>query len=269
MRNICLSSLFAVVLGLISVHAQDSNGWVCIQSDTGNALLVFNSQTGAYKFVRCKDGAAFSGTGQVKTDGCQIVLADNRPSLSVSASVNMCVQQGKGAVDVPKDFSIDGINFVPAMHEVFGDTNLRDNTCSCIAGGPLTVDSGEPEFIGPPVSDDGSSKGGSEEIIVKSDGGEAFIVFNSTTGDYKFVRCDGVAFSSTGQIKNDGCFIILEDRRENFSVIVAANICLQAGKFTVDVPKAFKMQDGSFVPEMHNAYGDSDLKNSTASCSVD
>ena len=276
----CLSVLF---LALVSVRAQDSNGEICIQSDTGNALLVFNSKTGDYKFVRCQDAAAFSGTGQVSISGCQIVLHDERPTHSISASVDSCVQQGKGEVKVPKGFSQDGTSFVPAMNEAFGDTNLRDNTCSCtpsepvtggdrdligppIKGGSVTqpapIKGSDPELIGPPVSD-----GGSKEVIVQSDGGEAFIVFNSTTGDYKFIRCDGIALSGTGQLKNDGCFTMLEDNRDNFRVFVAVNVCLHAAKITVDVPKAFPAQDGSIVPVIHDSYGDSDLTDSTASCS--
>lgn len=282
MRTVCFTFLLVLIVAGISTGAQDSEGWICIQGDSGGALLVFNSKTGDYKFVRCKDGAALSGTGQIRADGCQIVLEDTRPTHSVSASVNTCVQQGKGSVEVPKDFSPDGINIVPAMKESFGDINLGDNSCSCGRSEGVTpanddrsitgssgaasrtpqITGSDPEFIGPP-----ESEGGSKEIIVKSDAGDAFIVFNSATGDYKFTRCDGIAFSGTGQIKHDGCFTFLEDRRELFTVFVAVNICAQAGKFNVDVPKAFSMEDGSIVPEMHVGYGDSDLTDSVAGCS--
>ena len=272
MRKLCFTFVLGLFLVGFSVSAQDSNGWLCIQSDTGSGLLVFNSRTGDYKFVRCKDGVAFSGTGQVTVDGCQVVFSDNRPTHTISASVNTCVQQGKAQVVVPVAFSPDGVTTIPAMNEILGDTNLSNNTCSCEAVEKPTDErrsresrsaeilGGDQDFIGPPDTD------GTKETIVKSDGGEAFIVFNTKTGDYKFVRCDGIAFSGTGQIRNDGCFTILEDNREDYKLLAVVNVCARAGKFSVEVFKAFSTPDGVLVPVMNVGFGDSDITNSTPSC---
>jgi hypothetical protein len=165
-------------------------------------------------------------------------------------------------MEVFKDFSPDGISIVPAMNEVLGDVNITNNTCSCATGELATSGAGVPEFIGPPVG------GGSpaSEVTVKSDRGDAFLVFNPKSGDYKFVRCDGIAFSGTGQIKNDGCFTMLEDNRENFTVFVAVNVCSSSGKTNVNVFKRFSLSDGSVIPEMNVSYGDSNLTDSTATC---
>ena len=72
MRRIGLVSVLGVMLTAFSVSAQSISAEFCIQSDDGHAFIVFNRNTGDYKFTRCTDNVAFSATGQLSSDGCFI-----------------------------------------------------------------------------------------------------------------------------------------------------------------------------------------------------
>ena len=144
--------------------------------------------------------------------------------------------------------------------------------CGCTKAGRIGAGGNSDfEFIGPPAEE---GRTGSEqeivvptELLVQSDSGHAFIVFNTKTGDYKFIRCaDGVAFSGTGQVKIDGCFIFLEDSGDTYKVIDTVNICQNAGKVFVEAPKATTTSTGVAIPAMSESFGDSSLSDSTASC---
>ena len=242
MRRIGLVCALGVMLTAFSVSAQSISAEFCIQSDDGLAFIVFNRNTGDYKFTRCTDGVAFSGTGQLSSDGCFIFLSDIRENYKVEVTVNMCAQAAKVAVDVPAPTPINGTQ-VPQMKVGFQDSNINNNPCSCEGAQGPPGDDGDPEFIGPPAEDPGANPAPEGEVapptelIVQSDSGHAFIVFNRNTGDYKFIRCsDGVAFSGTGQVRIDGCFIFLEDSRETYKVIVTVNFCAQAAKVFVEAP---------------------------------
>ena len=274
MRRIGLVCALGVMLTAISVSAQSISAEFCIQSDDGHAFIVFNRKTGDYKFTRCADGVAFSGTGQLSSDGCFIFLSDSRENYKVNVTVNMCVQAAKVAVDVPSPTPINGSQ-VPQMRESFQDSNVNNNPCGCDGAQVPPGGNGDPDFIGPPA-EDGTSNPEPEgdvvpptELIVQSDSGHAFIVFNRKTGDYKFTRCaDGVAFSGTGQVRMDGCFIFLEDSRDTYKVIITVNICAQAAKVVVEAPQATNTSSGVAIPAMSESFSDSSLRNSAASCTA-
>ncbi|HEX5734564.1 MAG TPA: hypothetical protein VF131_17145 [Blastocatellia bacterium] len=272
MRMIGLGCALGIVLTAISVSAQSISAEFCIQSDDGHAFIVLNRNTGDYKFTRCTDGVAFSGTGQLSSDGCFIFLNDTRENYKVEATVNMCVQAAKVAVDVPAPTPISGTQ-VPQMKVGFQDSNIINNPCSCEGAQAPPGDDGDPEFIGPPAEDplaNPAPKGDvtpPTELTVQSDSGHAFIFFNRNTGDYKFIRCaDGVAFSGTGQVRIDGCFIFLEDSRDTYRVIVTVNICAQAAKVFVEAPQPTNTSTGVAIPAMSESFSDSSLSDSTASC---
>jgi hypothetical protein len=272
MRRIGLVCVLAIALATFTVSAQSTQSEFCVQSDSGHAFIVFNRTTGDYKFIRCADNVAFSGTGQVRTDGCFIFLEDNRESYSVNIAVNMCRQAAKVFVDVPQLTPINGSQ-VPQMRESFQDSNISNSICGCNQFQAPPGGGGDPEFIGPPVEEGPSNPAPEQEVAVpivlsvQSDSGHAFIVFNRTTGDYKFVRCsDGVAFSGTGQVRADGCFIFLEDNRATYKVIVTVNTCNQVGKVFVEAPQETNTSTGTPIPAMSESFGDSNIQDNTNSC---
>ncbi len=272
MRRIGLVCGWVVVLAAISANAQSASAEFCIQSDDGHAFIVFNRNTGDYKFTRCTDNIAFSGTGQLSSDGCFIFLNDSRETYKVNVTVNMCAQAAKVAVDVPAPTPINGSQ-VPQMREGFQDSNINNNPCSCEGAQVPPGGNGDPEFIGPPV-EDGSANSAPEgdvappvEFIVQSDDSHAFIVFNRNTGDYKFIRCtDNLTFSGTGQVRIDGCFILLEDNRDTYKVIITVNMCAQAAKVRVEAPQATNTATGVPISAMSESFSDSSLSDSAASC---
>jgi hypothetical protein len=260
------------VLTAISVSAQSISAEFCVQSDDGHAFIVFNRNTGDYKFTRCTDNVAVSGTGQLSSDGCFIFLSDSRENYKVNITINMCAQAAKVAVEVPAPTPINGSQ-VPQMRENFQDSDINNNPCSCEGAQVPAGGNGDPEFIGPP-RDGGPTNAAPEneavapvELIAQSDSGHAFIAFNRNTGDYKFTRCsDGVAFSGTGQVKIDGCFIFLEDSRDTYKVIITVNMCAQAAKVFVEAPQSTNTSTGMAIPAMIESFSDSSLSDSAASC---
>ena len=275
MRRIGLVCALGVVLTAISVSAQSISAEFCIQSDDGRSLIVFNRNTGDYKFTRCADNVAFSGTGQLSSDGCFIFLNDSRESYNVNVTVSMCAQAAKVAVDVPSPTPINGTQ-VPQMKEGFQDSNINNNPCGCEGAQAPPGGNGDREFIEPPAEEGPSNPTPESEVvaptefIVQSDSGHAFIVFNRNTGDYKFTRCaDNVAFSGTGQVRIDGCFAFLEDSRATFRVVVTVNMCAQAAKVFVEAPQPTNTSAGVAIPAMSESFSDSSLTDTAAGCPAD
>ncbi|HJQ70999.1 MAG TPA: hypothetical protein VKA70_18635 [Blastocatellia bacterium] len=272
MRRIGLVCAFVFMLAAISVGAQSTSAEFCIQSDDSHAFIVFNRNTGDYKFTRCSDNTAFSGTGQLSSDGCFIFLNDSRENYKVNVTVNQCAQAAKVAIDVPSPTPINGTS-VPQMTEGFQDSNINNNPCGCDGAQAPPGGNGDPEFIGPPA-EDGSTNAAPEtdvtpptEFVVQSDGSQAFIVFNRNTGDYKFMRCsDGVAFSGTGQVRIDGCFAFLEDNRDAYRVIVTVNMCANAAKVFVEAPRPTNTSSGVAIPAMSESFSDSNISDSAPNC---
>ena len=106
-----------------------TESWISVEDTASGNFLVFSPLTGAYKFIRCRDGVAMSGLGIVKIDGCAIYLEDVQEDHRVLASVNICAQEGKAAVEIfsPAKLGIQG----EAVKEYLSDENMRDNTLSC------------------------------------------------------------------------------------------------------------------------------------------
>jgi hypothetical protein len=105
-------------------------GMINIQSDADGSYLLFDSNTGEYKFIRCSDGVALSGVGRVKIDGCSVTFEDLQATYRVVASVNICDQQGKAAIEVFAPTKTASGEVMP-MQEYVSDNNLRDNTTEC------------------------------------------------------------------------------------------------------------------------------------------
>ncbi|HYP26735.1 MAG TPA: hypothetical protein VE262_08460 [Blastocatellia bacterium] len=105
-----------------------SGEWVTLQD--ADSFLVFHTLTGAYKYTNCGDGTVFSGTGQIKRNGCEVALEDISTSSRVVASVNVCEHTGKASVEV---FQTVKSTTTPTMSDVISDTNMQDNTGACSA----------------------------------------------------------------------------------------------------------------------------------------
>ncbi|MFP5265482.1 MAG: hypothetical protein ACLGJB_26645 [Blastocatellia bacterium] len=93
---------------------------ICLQddSDPGTAL-VFNPQTGAYRF--CCGGTTFSGTGTVTTKGSVITLSHNAPDRRVMGQVDLSVASGKASLQSPPGSILCTIR----------DSNTGNNSCAC------------------------------------------------------------------------------------------------------------------------------------------
>ncbi|MCI0487089.1 MAG: hypothetical protein L0229_10870 [Blastocatellia bacterium] len=141
--------MFAMILLLagVSVSAQDFASDqvfdreydINVQDEATGNYLVFNSQSGYYKFVRCSDGAVMSGRGQVTRKGCTVDLVDigpliagNRgdiPLYKVLVSADECTKQAKGAVEI-NDW-MKGKPPIPPMKETLSDSDISNNTTGC------------------------------------------------------------------------------------------------------------------------------------------
>jgi hypothetical protein len=126
--------------GCVSAAAPDggdpveepSGEWVIVQD--ADSFLVFHTLTGDYKYTNCGNGTVFSGTGQIKRNGCEVALEDIRTGSRVVASVNLCEHAGKASVEVFQTAkSTTGEATTQTMSDVISDTNMLDNTGACPA----------------------------------------------------------------------------------------------------------------------------------------
>ena len=106
---------------------EPSGEWVIVQD--ADSFLVFHTLTGDYKYTNCGNGMVFSGTGQIKRNGCEVALEDIRTGSRVVASVNLCANAGKASVEV---FQTVKSTTIPTMSDVISDTNMQDNTGACL-----------------------------------------------------------------------------------------------------------------------------------------
>ena len=107
-----------------------SGEWVTVQD--ADSFLVFHTLTGAYKYTNCGNGTVFSGTGQIKRNGCEVALEDIRTDSRVVASVNLCEHTGKASVEVFQTVkTTKGEVTTQTMSDVISDTNMQDNTGAC------------------------------------------------------------------------------------------------------------------------------------------
>lgn len=133
-----LSLMFAMLslLAGVSVKAQE-NELVTVQDDATKSFLVFNIKSGEYKFIRCGDQNVLYGIGKVTIDGCNVYLEDVSSNKRVVASVNICDQEGKAAVEVFEAAPATNSLKSPAaastpMKEYLKDSSMKDNTPDCV-----------------------------------------------------------------------------------------------------------------------------------------
>lgn len=141
MRTVGLVSLMVVLMISVSVNAQKQGGLkpmppviqfdhdLIVEDDVSGSFLVIDPMSGDYKFYRCSDGFALSGTGAVKISGCSISFEDLTAGRRVLASIDECTQQAKAVVQT---FALVGNTAdVTTIKESLGDTNMRNNTLGC------------------------------------------------------------------------------------------------------------------------------------------
>lgn len=105
----------------IAVCGQQFN--FCMQSDSGDNILQFNSITGAFEFRQCSTNTVITGTGTITTNGCTVTLQQNTGTQFVNATFNTCTHTGSATVTqkVVKGFKTYNIN----------DPDTTNNTCAC------------------------------------------------------------------------------------------------------------------------------------------
>jgi photosystem II stability/assembly factor-like uncharacterized protein len=100
---------------------------ICIQDASNGNILQINSTTGDYQFFDCHNVVTLTGKGIVNVQPCKIELRhtgpnQRRPDRNVYALVDACSKAGSASVQV---FSI-GMSFT------ISDSNITNNTCSCV-----------------------------------------------------------------------------------------------------------------------------------------
>jgi hypothetical protein len=142
MRTVVLMSLIVVLMVSVSVSAQKGNTPtpkppiilfdhdINIEDDATANVLIIDPMSGEYRFHRCSDDFTLTGFGVVKIRGCGITFEDLTPGRRVLASIDECTQQSKAIVET---FALIGSRTdVTTVKESLGDTNMRDNTLSCL-----------------------------------------------------------------------------------------------------------------------------------------
>ena len=96
----------------------------CVQSDSGDNILRFNSITGAYQFMQCSSGFTSQGTGVVTASGCSLTLQDNTFDHFVTVNVDTCAHTGNAT-----------LHYLTPPRKVtsftISDSNTLNNTCAC------------------------------------------------------------------------------------------------------------------------------------------
>jgi hypothetical protein len=108
--------------GQISVSVERVGFYdICLQDDTSGDLLLFNSNTGDFKFIRCgTDGFVIEKPGlkhTISRKRCQVSLNDS----TVSAVLDTCDRRGSATIRTPGYGAVF----------VIRDSNTKDNTCAC------------------------------------------------------------------------------------------------------------------------------------------
>lgn len=106
----------------ISVCGEAFN--VCIQDDTRNDFIRFNTVTGAYEATQCSTGLTRTGTGTVTTNGSTVTLTHNVGNdRFISATTNTSTHTGSANITFRNGLSIVSFKIT--------DSNTLNNTCSC------------------------------------------------------------------------------------------------------------------------------------------
>ena len=103
---------------------------VLIESEQGEGYFIFNPTTGDYWCNLCEYGYELNGTkGVGKIDGCNVYFSVIEDGYHMFASVNICEQQGKCAIEITK---MPGINFdIEPINEYWSDSDMRNNLGQC------------------------------------------------------------------------------------------------------------------------------------------
>jgi hypothetical protein len=143
MKRLGLVCLFVVSLMGVSVFGQTKpilqpvdtppikfDHEITIEDDSTGSYLMFDPNTGEYRFNRCSDGAFLSGFGKVKVNGCAITLEVSARDRRVLATVDECTQVAKAAVEIFAPV-LGPANTKP-LKEFLSDKDMRNNTLSCV-----------------------------------------------------------------------------------------------------------------------------------------
>jgi hypothetical protein len=108
--------------GRISVSVERVGFYdICLQDDTSGDLLLFNSTTGDFKFIRCGiDGFVIEKPGlkhTISRKRCQVSLNDS----TVAAVLDTCEHRGSATIRTPGYGAVF----------VIRDSYTKDNTCAC------------------------------------------------------------------------------------------------------------------------------------------
>jgi len=142
MKRLVLVCLFVVVLMGISVFGQTKpilqpvdtppvkfDHEITIEDDSTGSYLVFDPNTGEYKFYHCSDGVVLNGIGKIRVNGCAISLEVSGRDRRVLATVDECTQVAKAAVEIFAPV-LGPANTKP-LKEFLSDKDMRDNSLTC------------------------------------------------------------------------------------------------------------------------------------------
>ena len=113
------------------------------------------------------------------------------------------------------------------------------------------------------------------DINVQDEATGNYLVFNSTSGYYKFTRCsDGATMSGRGQVTRKGCVVDLVDigpiiagNRMDiplYKVLATVDECTKGAKAAVEINDWMKGKPP--IPPMKESLSDSDISNNTTGC---
>ena len=113
------------------------------------------------------------------------------------------------------------------------------------------------------------------DINVQDETTGSYLLFNSTTGSYKFVRCsDGATMKGLGQVTRKGCVvdlvaigpIIAGDRMDIplYKVLATVDECTKEAKAAVEINDWMKGKPP--IPPMKESLSDTDISNNTDNC---
>lgn len=137
MKKVALFSLLVVFIvgsafAQVSIKpkqpAAPADTWVRIEDDATGNHFAFHLLSGTYIFTRCSDGWQMKGQAAIQIKGCAIDLAYVSEEMRVLASVDMCQQSGKVAIE---KFPMDGKGDDEVIKEYLSDTDMRDNRANC------------------------------------------------------------------------------------------------------------------------------------------
>jgi hypothetical protein len=105
----------------------------------------------------------------------------------------------------------------------------------------------------------------SELITIQDDSTGNYLIFNITSGEYKYIRCENqTGLSGIGKAKVDGCLITFEDIEQDRRVVASVDECTQVAKASITLVQ-FSTADTKPAKEL---LSDTDMRNSTTDCAA-